>query len=60
MAFEAGYGPAPEDVPAPLRLAILMLAGHWFERREAAVETTLERLPLGVAALISPFRRIRL
>ena len=54
----AGYG-AAADVPAPLRQAILMLVAHWFEHREA-VGDGLSLVPLGVAALLAPYRIHRL
>jgi uncharacterized phiE125 gp8 family phage protein len=51
----AGYG-AADDVPAPLKQAVRMLAAHWFENRalvgagrDAAV------MPRTVEALIAPF-----
>ncbi|NWG72921.1 MAG: hypothetical protein HXY23_15135 [Parvularculaceae bacterium] len=57
----AGYGPLPSDVPQPIRQAILLLAAHWFERREA-VEIGQPSLPLPVMVgdLLSPFREVRL
>lgn len=56
---KAGYGPAPTDVPEPLRLAIRLLVARWFENRGDA------NLPGGpvpdeVARLIRPFQRARL
>jgi uncharacterized phage protein (predicted DNA packaging) len=48
------------EVPAPLRQAMLMLVGHWFMAREATAEGHLEAVPHGVAALIAPYRRLRL
>lgn len=56
IEFTAGYGNA-EDVPAPIKAAILLLVGHWYENREAAGEPMAE-LPLAVAALIEPYRRV--
>lgn len=56
VAYTAGYG-AAGDVPAPLREAILLLVGHWFLNREAAVVgASVAELPLGVAALLSTYR----
>ena len=46
-------------VPAPLRQAMLMLVGHWFNAREAAAEERFEPVPHGVAALLAPYRRLR-
>lgn len=54
--FTAGYAGA-EEVPPPLRQALLMLVAHWFEDREAGVP---RGLPPMVAALIAPWRRVRL
>jgi uncharacterized phiE125 gp8 family phage protein len=55
---EAGFGAAPEDVPEPLRLAIRMLVGGWFENRgDIVVEETLAP---EVQALVAPYRRVRL
>ncbi len=57
----AGHGEA-SDVPAPLRQAVLLLVAHWFEHREAAAGAGggLALTPLGVAALIAPYRIPRL
>ncbi len=58
--FTAGYGGAAA-VPAPLKQAILLLAAHWFENREpVALGERAEVLPLSVAALIAPYRRVHL
>lgn len=58
--FTAGYG-AAAAVPAPLKQAILLLAAHWFENREpVTLGERAEVLPLSVAALIAPYRRVHL
>lgn len=54
--FTAGYGAAPEDVPAPFRQAVRMLAAHWFENREAGTETAMASLPHGLDRLLSTYR----
>lgn len=59
ITFEAGYGPAPSDVPADLAQAVLLLAAHYFERRFAA-DLDLAPIPHGVATLLDPHRPIRL
>ncbi len=56
VTFTAGYGLAAA-VPASLRAAILLLVGHWYANREAVGETMAE-LPLAVAALVEPYRRV--
>ncbi len=55
--FTAGYGAAATDVPEAIRQGILMLIGHFYERREAAVpDGRIAALPFGVAALWRPYR----
>ena len=61
IAFTAGYGPAADDVPMPVRLAIKMLVAHWHETREPVLAGEQpSAVPLGVASLISPYREVRL
>jgi hypothetical protein len=47
--FEGGAPPA-------LVQAVLQLAAHWYETREAAVEVALREVPHGVAEIVSGFR----
>lgn len=57
VRFTCGYGANPGDVPNPLRQAILLLIGHWYENRETVVLGTIAtELPLTVEALLFPFR----
>lgn len=59
--FTAGYGAAPEDVPAPLSEAVLRLAAHAYGGRHAPEAARGEgELPDGVAHLIRPYTRVRL
>lgn len=52
------YTAGDADTPAPLRHAILLLIGYWYEQREAAVSGHVSReIALGVDALIAPYRR---
>jgi uncharacterized phiE125 gp8 family phage protein len=61
IAFTAGYGPTPDDVPMPIRLAIKMLVAHWYEAREPVLPgEEANALPMGVASLITPYREVRL
>ena len=54
---EAGYGPAPFDVPEPLRQAIRLLVAHWYENRGmTAAAGKLAASPAGVDALLAPYR----
>lgn len=58
--FIAGYGAGAADVPQPLRHAVLMLAAHWFEHREAVADPGVLGMPPGVAVLLSSYRMLRL
>ena len=59
--FKAGYGAAGDDVPQPLRQAILMLATHWHEHRSAVDDSNdATRTPLAYRELIAPYRRMAL
>jgi uncharacterized phiE125 gp8 family phage protein len=61
MRFVAGYGSIPSDVDEPIRQAMLLLIGHWYENREASiVGTSAVELPLGVRALLAPHVNIQL
>jgi uncharacterized phiE125 gp8 family phage protein len=54
-----GHGPAWSDVPAELREAVTLLAAHGFEEG-AAGRDAAAALPRAVAALLEPYRRMRL
>lgn len=58
VTWTAGYGPSASDVPAAIKQAILLLVGHWYANREAvSAGGSPAELPMGVTALIDPFRR---
>lgn len=45
------------DVPAPLRQAVQLLAGHWYANRESViVGTSAMELPMAVGSLCAPYR----
>lgn len=47
----------PEGAPDDLNLAILQLAAHWYENREASVVgVTAQEVPLGVRDIIREHR----
>jgi uncharacterized phiE125 gp8 family phage protein len=56
----AGFGTTRDLVPAPLRQAVLRLACRWFEHRGDVVSRDATHLPAEIAALVSPFRRLKL
>lgn len=52
-------GTTPAAVPTPIRAAILLLLGHLYERREdTLVGTSITQIPMGVQALLGPYRLI--
>lgn len=58
IAITTGYG-AAADVPEAIKVAVMLLAAHFYENREATlVGVSASSLPLGVSALIKPFRRV--
>lgn len=55
IRYVAGY--AADAVPGPLRQAMLLLVGHWYENREAVnVGNIVTSFPFAVEALAAPFR----
>jgi uncharacterized phiE125 gp8 family phage protein len=55
VTWWAGYGSAGSSVPTTIRHAILLLVGHWYESRQAAVATGAvpQDVPYGVKSLLS-------
>jgi uncharacterized phiE125 gp8 family phage protein len=51
-----GYGSDGSTVPERLKLAIKMLAAHWYENREDSSPLALRGVPMGVSALLQNFR----
>ncbi|MEM7270526.1 MAG: head-tail connector protein [Pseudomonadota bacterium] len=59
ITFTAGFGANWTDTPADLRQAVLLMAAHFYENRYAtAIDADI--MPLGVKALISPWRPVRI
>lgn len=59
--FDAGN--EVSDVPDPLKIAVKLLLGAWYENREQTViGVSVSQLPMSVAveAIISPYRQINL
>jgi uncharacterized phiE125 gp8 family phage protein len=55
VTVTAVYGSA--DLPAPLRVAAMMLIGHWYANREAVVVGSAPAsVPMGFDMLIAPYR----
>lgn len=57
FAIEAGYADA-DAVPDDVKVAVQMLVGHWYQHREAVASGAMSEVPMGVSALIAPYRRL--
>ncbi|MEM9343445.1 MAG: hypothetical protein AAGA87_10410 [Pseudomonadota bacterium] len=57
--FDAGYGSDWAGVPSDLARAVLLLAAHYHEHRHVVGDREY-RLPEGLAALLAPYRNLRL
>jgi uncharacterized phiE125 gp8 family phage protein len=58
IEFDAGYGDDGAHVPQAIRQAMLLMIGHWYEKRElmAPPGSALGEIPFAVQALLSPYR----
>lgn len=45
-------------MPLPLQQAVLLLAGHWYNQREAVSGVQMAEVPYTLQALIKPFRKL--
>ncbi len=53
VRFQAGYS----QIPEPIRMAILLLVGQWYDNRSAVtVGATVNEVPFAVVALLSPYK----
>lgn len=51
--LEQGGG---ETYPLPIVQAVLLLAGHWYNQREAVASAAMTEVPYTVQALLKPYR----
>ncbi|MFC3058329.1 head-tail connector protein [Paenirhodobacter populi] len=56
--FTAGFGPFWSDLPADLAQAVMLLAAQYYELRHDGAGA-VAAMPFGVAALIEPWRTVR-
>jgi uncharacterized phiE125 gp8 family phage protein len=56
LTITAGYGATATNVPDGIRLAIKMLAAHWYNYREAATADAPETIPMHVESLLTEHR----
>jgi uncharacterized phiE125 gp8 family phage protein len=54
VRYRAGY----EEIPAPIKHAVLLMVSHLFNNRDAVTTTAAQpaTLPMGVDALLAPYR----
>ncbi|WP_072392092.1 head-tail connector protein [Hyphomicrobium sp. CS1GBMeth3] len=61
IAFEAGIGDEAEDIPQPIRHAILLLVAHWYEHRDPLeIGSAGAAIPAAASDLLKPYREVRL
>lgn len=53
--LELGDG---ENLPAMLQQAVLLIAGHWYNQREAVSGVQMAEVPYTLQALIKPYRKL--
>ncbi len=58
ISFDAGYG-IWSDIPSDLRQAVFLLAANYYENRNDLGKAS-GQMPFGVAALLEPYRDVRL
>jgi uncharacterized phiE125 gp8 family phage protein len=56
VAGSYGDGVTVNTIPQTIVVAMLLLIGHWYRNREASTETALKNIPLGVNALLDPYK----
>ena len=59
VRYVAGYGDTGDSVPTPIKQAILLLVGHWYENRETVnIGNITTEIPMTVEFLLAPYRII--
>lgn len=58
LTMVCGYGATAADVPADIRHAAKLLAGHFYEHREAVGVVQFHELPLAAQWLLERYRRV--
>lgn len=56
VRFMAGYGNAGSNVPEPLRQAMLLLIGQWYDNPNTYEVGPVMATPFAVQALLAPYR----
>jgi uncharacterized phiE125 gp8 family phage protein len=61
IEYVAGFGTEPDDVPADIRQALLVLVAYWFEHRDAVIIAGSGAVvPTGFDRLLAGHKRVRL
>ena len=59
VTFKAGFGNTTASIPEDLKLAILLLVGHWYENRETVIiGVSASEVPFSVQCLIGKYRAV--
>ena len=59
--LEVGFGASANDVPEPVRQALLLLVAHWYEHRDPVeIGKPSTAVPHAVSRLLHPYRAVRL
>ena len=53
--LELGGGDA---LPVPLQQAVLLIAGHWYNQRDAVSGVQMAEVPYTLQALVKPYRKL--
>ena len=46
------------ELPATLQQAVLLIAGHWYNQREAVSGVQMAEVPYTLQALVKPYRKL--
>jgi len=60
VTYVCGYGNIPNNIPADIRHAMMLMISHWYENREATAPTQMAvmEVPLAARALLNKHRRV--
>jgi len=56
VGYPSGDSP-PIQIPEPIRTAMFLLIGHFYDNREAVSDKSMTEVPLGVCAMLDKYRQ---
>jgi len=56
VEYVVGYGDAATDIPETIRHAMMLMVGHWYDKREQTGFDELSNIPFGYEALLNMHR----